>query len=250
MKFHAFNESCIETLNRISMINKIDGVITSPPYNTSSRPNATDKYNSRYDEYSDFKSDDDYIEFTLNLFNLLDKSLKQNGVILYNMSYSSENAWLMNLVVADIIRKTPFTLADTIVWKKKSALPNNRSKNKLTRIVEFIYVFVRKSEFKTFNSNKKIVSTVERTGQNNYENVFNFIEAKNNDGANELNKATYSSDLVSQLLDMYFSKGNIIYDPFVGTGTTAKACLSKEIYCIGSEISKRQYEELLKPIMI
>lgn len=42
----------------------------------------------------------------------------------------------MWLTIADILRNTNFTIADSIIWKKKSALPNNVSPNKLTRITE------------------------------------------------------------------------------------------------------------------
>ena len=138
-----------------------------------------------------------------------------------------------------IITKTPFTIADVIVWKKKSAMPNNCSPNKLTRIVEYIFVFCRKGEEKTFNSNKKIVS-VRNNGQNMYENIYNFIEAKNNDGSCKLNKATYSSDLCKKLLSIYAKEDSIIYDPFMGTGTTSVACKEMNLECIGSELSKDQ----------
>lgn len=96
--------------------------------------------------------------------------------------------------------------------EKSSALPNNTSKNKLTRICEFVYVFVRKSELKTFNTNKRVKSVSSR-GQSYYENVFNLIEARNNDGSNNLNKATFSSELVLKLLDIYYT-GGVVYDPF------------------------------------
>lgn len=61
--------------------------------------------------------------------------------------------------------------------KKKSALPNNVSHNKLTRICEFVFVFCRKNEYKTFVANKQVKSQ-SKTGQKYYENIFNFIEAK------------------------------------------------------------------------
>ena len=100
----------------------------------------------------------------------------------------------------------------------------------------------------TFNSNKKVKSINEKTNQKFYENVFNFIEAKNNDGSNNLNKATFSSDLVYSLLDMYATDESIVYDPFMGTGTTAIGALryNKEngynLKFIGSEISSQQVE--------
>ena len=50
------------------------------------------------------------------------------------------------------------------------------------------------------------------------------IEAKNNDGSCELNKATYSSELCEKLLKIYAPKNAVIYDPFMGSGTLPVAC--------------------------
>jgi DNA modification methylase len=236
-----FNESCLDTMRRVEMCNEVDLVITSPPYNTS-RVGATDKYNSRYDVFQDFKSDEEYINWTIDVFNGYDKILRENGCILYNMSYSSENTHLIWITVADIIRKTNFTTADCIIWKKSNAIPNNRSKNKLTRIIEYVFVFVRKSEIKTFESNKKVISSIEKTGQLNYENIFNFFEAKNNDGSNQLNKAVFSTDFVKKLISIYAKPNSLIYDSFMGIGTTAKGCIETGMHYVGSEISKEQIE--------
>lgn len=120
-------------------------------------------------------------------------------------------------------------------------MPNSTSYNKLTRLCEYIYVFVRKTEDKTYYSNKKI-SKVGENGQTYYQNIFNFIEAPNNDGANKLNKATWSTDLCKQLLNIYVKEKSIVYDPFMGTGTTANACKLKNINYIGSELSTAQVE--------
>ena len=114
-----FNEDCLLTMNREELQNKVDLVITSPPYNTS-RVGSKDDYNRRYDTFDDKMSDDEYIDWTMNIFEGFDKILKEDGCILYNMSYSSENTHLMWLVVADIIRRTNFTTADCIIWKKGS----------------------------------------------------------------------------------------------------------------------------------
>jgi site-specific DNA-methyltransferase (adenine-specific) len=229
-----YNESCLDTMNKIDA-NFIDAIITSPPYNII-RANSKDR---GYDLYKDDKTNEEYIKWTLDIFKGYSKILKKNGVILYNMSYGSENTILMSLCVADIIRNSDFTLADIIVWKKQTATPNNVSHNKMTRIVEYIYVFCRKDEFKTFKSNKKELSKRE-SGQAVYENVFNFITAKNNDSSVELNKATYSTELIRKLLLLYTKKNDIIYDSFMGTGTTANACVEECRNYLGSEISKEQ----------
>ena len=143
--------------------------------------------------------------------------------------------------ISDIIRHTNFTVADKIVWKKKSALPNNVSPNKLTRICEEVFVFCRKNEYKTFHANKE-VSKIGKNGQQFYKVIYNFIEAPNNDGSTSLNKATYSSNLCVQLLNMYAPKKGLVYDPFMGTGTTGIACEALDLNCIGTEIDAEQVE--------
>ena len=155
------------------------------------------------------------------------------------MSYGNENPEQMYLTIAEIINRTNFTIADTIIWKKKSALPNNVSHNKLTRICEFVFVFCRKDEYKTFVGNKKIKSQ-SKTGQNYYENIYKKKKEKNNDGANKLNKATYSSELCEQLLNIYAKPNSIVYDNFNGTGTTGVACIKLGLNYIGSELSEEQ----------
>lgn len=225
-------------------------ILTSPFYNTNKKQgkcrtltNTQTKGYSylRYDTHVDDMTDDEYCDFTENLFNEFDRVLNLNGVILYNLSYGNNNREGMFRAVNTIITNTPFTIADVIIWKKASALPNNCSPNKLTRITEFVFVFCRKSEIASFYCNKP-VKGCRATGQKSYGNVFNFIEAKNNDGACPYNKATYSSELCEKLLTLYCPAGGVVYDPFMGSGTTAVACKKMGISYIGSEISQKQCE--------
>ena len=213
-----FNEDCLDTMKRMKICGtKVDLILTSPPYNTSRKGSSLDNAcaNIRYDEFNDCRSDDEYRSWTLSIFDGLESVLSENGCILYNLSYSSENTHLMWLVISDIIQKTNFTIADCIVWKKKSTSPNSCSSNKLTRICEFVFVICRKSEFYTFNSNKKVTSTRD-TGQLSYENIFNYINAANNDGSCDIHKATYSTELCFKLLDIYAKKWSFSLRPFYG----------------------------------
>jgi len=237
-----YNENCLLTMEKLEP-NCIDAVVTSPPYNTSRKGSSLDGAcaNVRYDEFNDCKTDDEYIAWTIDIFKSYDKVLKQNGVILYNLSYSSENTHLMWLVVAEIMKQTNFLVADNIIWKKPTTSPNSCSPNKLTRMCEYVFVFCRKNEFETFACNKE-VSSLRKTGQIAYKNYSNFITAKNNDGSNDIHKATYSSELVRKLLLLYVKEGSLVYDSFMGTGTTAVGCLIEKINYIGSEISERYVE--------
>lgn len=237
-----YNGDCIEVMEYLIKENiKVDKVITSPPYNII-RPNSSDR---GYDLYKDGMSNEEYISWILKIFNLYDKLLSNNGAILFNMSYGTENTTAMNLVVSAILTHTNFTLSDILVWKKKSATPNNVSSNKMTRIVEFVYVFCREKEFYTFTSNKNPIKPRD-TGQLIYENVFNFFEANNNDFSQELNKATFSTDFVFNLIERYVKKTDIVLDNFSGIGTTLKACSMKHIKSIGIELSEKQCDFTIK----
>lgn len=236
-----YNDDCLVGMSKLPE-DCIDIILTSPPYNTGRNGKNIDRYEKKYDVYMEKRNDDEYIDWTISIFNQFNRILKQNGVILYNLSYGNEHPSLMWKLIASIIDQTDFMIADNIIWKKNTALPNNMSKNKLSRICEYIFVICRKSEFKSFKANKKPKS-YRKTGQPNYENIYNFIEAKNNDGSNKLNKATFSTELVSKLLDIYSEdEEDVILDPFMGTGTTALACSMKGRKYIGYEISASQVE--------
>lgn len=248
-KIYFKNENCFTTLENMAKVNyKIDLILTSPPYATSrskvKTQKALDTYNRRYDICLDDMTTEQYRDWTVDLFNHFDKVLEENGVVLYNVSYGSENPAALWLSLLSIIEGSNFMIADTIIWKKSNALPNNVG-NKLTRITEFVFVLCRKSEYKTFRINKKVKSVRKDTGQKYFENMYNFIEAPNNDGPCKLNKATYSSDLCVKLLEMYAQPNYKVYDPFMGSGTTAIACEkwgNNEMICIGSELSEQQVQ--------
>lgn len=244
------NENCMDTMQTVEP-HSFDVVLTSPFYNTNKKAGKGRTLNNtsvksgqyeyvRYDTHVDNMTDAEYSDFTVDLFNGFDRVLKPNGVVLYNISYGSENPSCMFLAISAIIEKTPFMCVDTIVWKKKTALPISSSPNKLTRIWEFVFVFCRKAEAMTFKTNKRVTS-YRANGQAAYECVYNFIEAANNDEPCPYNKATYSSELCEKLLSLYAVGDDVtVYDPFMGSGTTAVACQRMGLNCVGSEISENQ----------
>lgn len=102
-------------------------------------------------------------------------------------------------------------------------------------------MLVRKDELMTFETNKQKLSE-RSSGQAIYENVFNYITAKNNDENCPLNKANYSTEFVKKIIAIYFKRGDVVLDTFGGTGTTAVACGQCGIDCYSFEISSKQCE--------
>lgn len=240
-----YNEINILTMKRMDD-NFIDGVICSPPYNISSKRKDM-YYNTGYSDVDNL-STEDYIKVRINEFREFSRVLKSDGVIAYNLSYIHENPILPTTLVSRVHEETDLTLSDIIYWKKSNAIPFQTSPNKLSRIVEPVYIFVHKDRLSDFKANKEISKVNEKTGQKFYKNYTNYIEAKNNDSFKTTLKAVYSSELVEKIIDTYFPTGSIIYDPFMGSGTTAIGCMNKNINYIGSELKEDHYIDTLERI--
>ena len=235
-----YQEDCFDTMSALENCGqRVDLILTSPPYNMTKRKGGYAD-TGRYDVYEDWKSEEEYLKWTGDIFNSFNKILNKDRAILYNFSYSIENPSLPYKLVVYIEEHTPFKLVDTIIWKKKCGLPFPANGKRLSRNWEYVFVFVRKDEMDTYENNRQIKSVSEKTGQKYYEATYNFVDAKNNDGKCPFNQATYSSELCEKLLDVYCKENWVVYDPFMGSGTTAVACKKSGIHYIGSEISENQ----------
>jgi site-specific DNA-methyltransferase (adenine-specific) len=254
--FTLYNGDCLGIMKTMKD-GSVDIVITSPPYGTcrsetfSKESNQKRKYNMRYDVLVENKSPEEYRAWSVEVFNAMDRVLKENRVVLYNFGLGNDGHtkytnydWFKT--VTDIVENTPFAVADLLLWKKKSALPNNTSPNKATRIVEPVIVFCRKTEMMTFLSNKKVTGEFPKTGQKLYSPFYNIFEARNNDGSCALNKATYSTEFVDTLVGLYCPEDKrgewTVLDPFSGTGTTGLSATRNGMRYIGIELSEGQCE--------
>ena len=226
---------CDQVIPTIGVV--VDGVVTSPPYNLGKNPNHRRKDasdHSFYSSYEDSKTPDDYISLMVSLFKKFQTCVKKEGVVIFNMSYSSKNSSLPYRVVVAVEQETTWKLRDTIGWKKPTAVPFQTSPRNLSRIMELVFVFAQSD---TYMTNKPVTKVNERTGQSFYGYMDNFVEAAGSDpGTRDTHKATFSCALVERLLDMFFPKGSIILDPFAGTGTTGVACRKTKRHYILVEI--------------
>ena len=266
--YKIFNEDCMETMRNHIGKASVDIILTSPPYPTSnsfltkknarnSNISTTDGNERKPTSYPHYKYDifvenftpDEYIEWSVNLFNCFDNVLRDNGVVLYNLSYSSKCSEVLPLVISNIIQLTNLTFVDMVCWKKPNTMHEYQTPNKLTRIFELIYVFAKKQSVTTHICIKPCKGTATGVNKKIYTYRENFIEAKNNDGVCKLNRATFSTELCEKIIDLYAPmKGLTVYDPFNGTGTTGVACKRLGMKYIGSEISDAQVKYSIERI--
>lgn len=250
---HIYNKNCLEFLKEADD-HSIDVVVTSPPYNTSKKASqeVSEKkkregrlekgwrqHASRYDVFQDQQTDDEYADFIASIFNALEPKMKPNGTIVWNVSYGIGDTGKPNYAVwyslLAIMDKTPFTLVDYIPWKKPITTALN-TKNDLTRICEIIWVFARKTEISTYHVNRERLK-----GCHASQPLENWLQTKAcNDEVCDFNAATYPSELVEKSLVIYGKPGGLVYDPFMGTGTTAIGAISCGMNYIGTELSSNQ----------
>ena len=216
-----YNEDNLTTMNNIPD-KFLDGIITSPPYSICGKRKDC-YYNNGY-SYLDGLTEQEYLNIRIDEFKQFERILKDKGVILYNISYHNENPILPLLLITEVHKQTNLTVADMISWKKSHSIPFQTSPTKLSRLVEQVYVIVKKDHLHNFRTNKEVSKINTKTGQKFYKGYNNLVEAKNNDGIKCDLKASYSTELVTKLIDIYFPKPSLIYDPFSGIATTAVAC--------------------------
>ena len=241
-----FNEDNLSTMMRIPD-KTISGIITSPPYNITTKRKDI-YYNNGYSD-NDNLTEEEYLDVRTNEFKEFSRIMIDKGVICYNISYHNENPILPTLLISKIHNETDLTIADIITWKKPHAIPFQTSPTKVSRLCELVYVIVKKEHLHDFITNKEVSTINEKTKQKFYKNYVNIIEAKNNDGIKCKLKASYSEEFVEKLMNIYFQESSLIYDPFIGIGTTARACKKKGRNYLGSELDKEHYDiaiDLLK----
>ena len=64
-------------------------------------------------------------------------------VIVFNYSYTTFNPSLPYLLINEVFENTSLEIYDTAAWKKKSCVPLSGHPNRLTRIVEMVYIFAK-----------------------------------------------------------------------------------------------------------
>lgn len=220
-----FNESCLNTLARMSDAS-VDLVITSPPYNMNLRirngkycsRQITKEFSTKYDGFDDNLPIDEYYCFHANVLREL---LRVSPLVFYNVQIvtGSKRAIFRLLgYFSDYVK-------DIIVWDKVNAQPAMGS-GVLNRRSELIIVFDKHDAI----SRKFKHCNFERGTLNDVWQIKRGKRVSNTHGA------VFPEELVEKILTNFSQEGDVVYDPFMGTGTTAVVCKKMKRKYIGSEI--------------
>lgn len=235
-----YNEDCIETMKRMPD-NFIDLTVTSPPYDNL----------RTYNGYCfDFE----------NVAKQLYRVTKEGGVVVWNVNDATIDGSETGTSFRQALyfMECGFKLHDTMIYAKNNPIPLNH--NRYEQCFEYMFV-LSKGKPKTFSpltektigSGKKYRCGVDSFIDNNQahrhrdtpetraikdtrfrDNIWYYTAGGGDTG----HPAPFPEKLAADHIRSWSNEGDLVYDCFMGSGTTAKMAMTLNRHYIGSEISE------------
>lgn len=235
-----YNVDCLDGFKSLPD-NFIDMVVTSPPYDDLR------KYGNEKSTWNE------------NIFRSVAKELfrviKDGGVVVWIVNDKTEKGskTLTSFRQALFFQSVGFLVNDVMIWEKTNAMPTIRQ-TRYTDVFEYMFV-LSKGKPKTFNpimipckcAGQNYNSTCKNMGGENGRTHKNFNINKEKIKGNiweiaiAQNKtkhpAVYPYKIAYDHILSWSNEGDVILDPFMGSGTTALACIKTKRKYIGFEIN-------------
>jgi DNA modification methylase len=237
----------------------INLIFTSPPY-----------ADNRKNTYKGIPIKE-YVNWFLPISSELKRVLKDDGTFVLNIKERTENGERQTYVLELILemRKQGWLWTEEYIWHKKNCYPGkwpNRFRDAWERCLQFN----KQKKFKMYQEavmvpigdwSKKRLSKLSETdlirdeskvGSGFGKNVSNwlgrrFVYPTNvlhlaTECANRGHSASFPLSLPTWFIKLFTQKGDIVLDPFIGSGTTAIACLDQNRHYIGIEAMDSYYK--------
>jgi site-specific DNA-methyltransferase (adenine-specific) len=223
------NESCVETMKKMED-NSVDLVVTSPPYNMNLRirngeycsRQIVKEFSTKYEGFDDNLPIDEYNEFHTNV---LQELLRVSPLVFYNVAIVTGSKRSVFKMIGDFNEY----LKDIIIWDKGHGQPA-MAENVMNRRTELILVFDKYDGISRQFLDK---------GQFDRGTLDDIWIIKRQRSKAKANTAVFPEELVETILRNFTQEGDTIYDPFMGTGTTAVVAQHMGRNYIGSEIDQQ-----------
>ena len=251
-----YNESCLDTMKKMSD-NFIKLTVTSPPYDDLRTYNKNVGKNK--DEYNGYSFP--FEDIAKELFRVTQKG----GIVVWVVSDAVKNGSETGTSFRQALffKEIGFNIHDTMVYRKLNPPPNAGARYQ--QMFEYMFVFSKGKptttnialrdrsnkcdDKRTYRKKKFSRNKDGEFNENDYfvkdrvpdYNIWDFYVGGGNSTNDKMafeHPAIFPEELVKKHLESWSNEGDIIYDPFMGSGTTSKMCILIERSYIGSEISK------------
>ncbi len=239
-----FNEDVLLALDKIKD-NSIDLIVTDPPYSLG----------KDYGNDSDKKSPQEYLEWTYLWIELVLPKLKNNGsfYIFLSWQYSPEIFCYL---------KKKMKMVNEIIWDRR--VPSmGGSTRKFSSVHDNIGFFVKGNDY-FFDLDSIRIPYDEKTKKARTRSIFigkkwlelgynpKDIWSKSRIHAQDIERENHPTqkplDIIERIIKVSCPKGGTVFDPFMGTGTTAIACLNNNRQYLGCEINGDYYKIIINRI--
>jgi DNA modification methylase len=223
-----YNEDNLDTMSKMDN-DCIDLIITSPPYEDVSGAG----YGAKSKDILFLKFYSDYLE---KLFNEYERILKPTGQIFFNIKSKTFNKKISTphwIEFLDSFKKLKFK--SFIIWKYAGSFDSTKKRFHLD--YELIY-HLSKGDDIYLNEDCGIHDPLSSV----------WYVPHNIKSSERIHPTQMPEALVERILKVASKKDYIVYDSFMGSGTTAIVCLKNNINYIGSELNKTNYDNCNKRI--
>jgi DNA modification methylase len=241
-------QDCIEWMQSVDS-DSIDMTLTSPPYDNI----------RNYEGYSfDFEST------AKELYRIT----KPGGVVIWNVADQtvdgSETCTSMKQALYFV--ECGFKLHDTMIYLKKNPMPS--SGKRYHQSWEYIFCFSKgvpntfnpievECKYSNLNANQKYrgvdgnknYKVTKRNAVSKVKNVFEYIIGGGHTTKDKIafeHPAIMPEKLAEDQIKTWTNEGDIVIDPFAGSGTTAKMCLMNHRKFYGCEVSEEYCNIFIK----
>lgn len=244
---HIYKGDCLKVMKKLPEVS-IDLIFADPPYNLSGnglqwKGNTTGGDWSMVNEEWDKMNDKEYFLFTKEWITECKRLLKPNGSIYISCSYHNIGEVVMAL------KKNKMKINNVITWYKTNAMPN-MTRRVFTHSTEFVVWAVKDKgwkfnylDIKGINPEKKKDGTDKQM-----RDLWSMplVQGKERLKEESSNKAIHPTQKPEELLRRVIiassDEGDIVLDPFLGSGTTAYIAQTLNRRWIGIEKNSRYVE--------
>lgn len=214
-----YNIDCIEYMKTLPN-ESVDSIITDPPYNISRENN----FKTMGRAGIDFGEWDKKFNLT-DWIKIANSKIKKGGNIIVF------NDWKNMTEITKELEKCGFEIKDLIRWEKSNPMPRNRDRRFITDYEVAVWA-VKKGGKWTFNRlDEKYERPLIKCGiTSKKEKEF---------GGHPTQKPI---EVMKWIIERLTNKGDIVLDPFMGSGTTGVACTLTDRYFIGLELDNTYFD--------
>ena len=237
------NGNALEILKTIPS-KTFDLVFVDPPYNLQigkklKRPDDS-KVNGVNDKWDQFKSFEDYDNFCKEWLSECKRILKDHGAIWVIGSYHNI------FRIGYHIQNTNFWILNDVIWKKNNPMPNFRGTRFTNAHETLIWASKNKNSKYTFNyQSLKCLNDDLQMRSDWTLPICNGSERIKKNGK-KIHSTQKPESLLHRVLLASTNKGDFVFDPFLGTGTTAVVAKKIGRNYFGIEKEKKYYKTAIQ----